>query len=312
MDVQTASTTTDTPAPSAAPVETAPPSPAPDAATGPAPKAEDSAIRDHQGKFRHRAESQKATAADVPRIQKLTANWRQAEERAAQLESRLAAIEKAQPKPPDPAELIFKAPAAESDAPQFTEPEPQLDDFADHSDPYGAWLRATAKYDRKREAWEAEHATSGSKREQQQHEAIQTIQARYSERLAHFIEKTPDFSAKLQSMGDREIPSLASATIQMADNGPELLYALLQQPLLLDELFLMTEGKPVSQTTVETTRRWLASKVQAAAPVATGSAALPRFTPAPRPPNPVRTSAVPTNDRPAVGSILEHAKQYRR
>lgn len=309
MDTQT--TTIDTPAPSAAPVETAAPPPNPETAAGPVPSGGDSTIRDHQGKFRHRAESQKASAADVPRIQTLTKNWRQAEERAAQLESRLAAIEKAQPKAPDPAEIVFKTPAV-SDAPQFSEPEPQLDDFADQGDPYGAWLRATAKYDRKREAWEAEHATSGQQREQQQVEAIQAIQARYSERLAHFIEKTPDFAAKLQTMGDRQIPSLASATIQMADNGPELLYALLQQPVLLDELFLMTEGKPVSQTTVETTRRWLASKVQAAAPVATGSAALPRFTPAPRPPSPVRSSAVTTTDTPKVGSILEHAKQYRR
>lgn len=277
----------------------------------------DGSIREHASKGRHRAESHRARGEDVPRIRELTKHWRTAEEKIAHLTRELESVKAVTaPKQADPRETVFKGPTPGEPA-TFDEPEPTIDDYADAPDPLAAWVKAMSRHDRKREAFEAKQAESTTTTAQAiegQKAALAEIQRVYGERLQSFISQTPDFVEKLQTYGDLRVPDLAGAAIQLDDNGPQLLYALLQQPVLMHELFLITEGKPVTQGTVETTRRWLAAKVQAATPQrVTGSAALPPHVPAPRPPTPVRTSAIKSSDRSSDGlSILEHAKAFRR
>lgn len=314
---------------SAPPVETPAPAPSPDPTSAPEPVAAsdepaEGSIRDHKGRFsRHRAESQRATREDVPRIKELTAKWREAEKREKALIERISKIEQSQPKPqpaPTPADVILRAPQPSAPKP-FDEPRPTLEQFANEPDPYAAHLKADWKWEQRKEAHEAQQAQAqqfGQADEQQQQAALAAIGHAYNQRLQAFVQTSaPDFQHLINTVGrDRQLPALAFRTIQLAENGPALLYTMLKSPVLLDEVHLLTDGKPVTPETVAMTQRWLAARVAAVAPPpgATGSApAVSSYTPAPKPPSGVRTSAMKASETPLPeGSVMAHAKQYWR
>lgn len=243
--------------------------------------------RDGKGRFRHRAKSQQARSEDVPRIQELTRKLREAE---AERDSLKAATV-------TPAS-VAKPAAPVREPVTFTDAEPKLEDFNAEPDPYTAWTRALARYDRRKEQFEADDARMKTERESAEHTARESWNTQlkaHEDRVTAFTKSHPEFIAKIQAVTTPVTPLLYAAIIRHED-GPKLMLGLADHPDWQDEFFLLTEQKPVTDHFVAITQRRLLARVQA---VTTGSAAPgTSVTPAPRPPNPVRTGPISTGDTP--------------
>lgn len=267
---------------------------------------------------RHRAKSQQATAADVPRINELTRKLREAEAELARYRS---APRVEPPSPPSVKPPAPPAPVATAAAPPagegFTDPEPKLEDFSDKDDPYLHYNRAWAKWDRKKDAFEEQQAAQAKATEaaasREAAEAHAALEAAHRTRLTAFRERYPDFDEKLTaaSKEDANLPPVLYQAILRDDNGPEILYHLLTHPVELDDMRLRALALPPTLESVALLRRRLRPYAQLAAP--TGSAAsVPSPVLAPRPPNPVRTGPMHTDTEPSgeQGSIAAHAKAF--
>ncbi len=285
--------------------------------------------RDSRGKFRHRAQSQQAGPEDVAAIGELTKRLRTAEQAAgiekkpgesnrvyelrmrAELAEQLAERKKPQPVAPPPAMPQRRAVQPS----QFNEPEPRFEQFAQASDPYLAHARALAAYDRKKENFDASQTFQQqiSVAEQKQHDEkfntwLKERQTEHDTRLGQFIASTPDAKQVMESAANLSLTPVMYASIELHGDGPRFMYTLAKSPDLADELFLLTEGKPVgdplTNPLVAIVQRRLLQRVQAAN---TGSAVAPRqSTVAPRPPNPVRTAPqTPSEKLPSDDDSLE-------
>lgn len=95
----------------------------------------------------------------------------------------------AAPAAPPPARAA--APAAGDPA----DPEPQLDDFADQPDPYGAHTRALARWEARQEFRTQQAARADVDRTQQRNTAIAASQERFDTALPAVRERYPDFDA---------------------------------------------------------------------------------------------------------------------
>jgi hypothetical protein len=199
----------------------------------------------------------------------------------------------------------------------FTEPEPKIDDFANEPDAYLALSRAWAKWDRRKETFEAEQEAAkqfNATAEQQAKAAKEAYQTEllqgYASRVAAFTKTHPDFQTVI-AKADRPITPLLERALLTADNGPQLVYTLATQPQLHDEAFLLTDGKPVTEQAVASTQRWLSKlSVPVVTTGATAGAAKPISTP--RPPTPVRTGPIASgDDLPGdESSLAEHEKAF--
>lgn len=282
--------------------------------------------RDEAGRFqKHRAASQKATADDVAEINALTKELRTKEAellkvkpdakagspRLLALKRQIRAIEA------DLADLQPKAsnetPATRPQTPvvaaagEFTEPEPTFEQFSAEADPYAAYMRALARYDRKKEAFDAAQSEAQTQRETNRREAVE----KWNQRVTAFAAQTPDFHAVTREFFDRELPNVLNAAIGLDDNGPQYVYYLAQHPDLADELFLQTATLPMTDASVAVVQRRLKQHAKAAT---TGSAAVqtPSYSP-PRPPNPVRTGPIRTTGDDLPGdesSLAEHERAF--
>lgn len=269
--------------------------------------------RDEKGQFkprRHRAKSQQASAGDVPRINELTRKLREAEAelqryRAPQTTTTPQAAPSA---PPQPARFSF----------------PSYDTFVERN-PNASWDEWNLAQMEAFSDWRDEQR--GQKQRQQAAQTQeQTVEALRAERdaewgrsMASFAEQRPDFGAKIQDtmerMGNAEMPpALREAVFGDLARGPEMLYSLVSNPSLLDEMHLLTDGKPVSDALVAVLRRRLQSQsVQRQSAAVTGSAtAFTQPIIAPRPPNPVRTGPMKTGDEPPDdgSSLADHERAY--
>lgn len=120
--------------------------------------------------------------------------------------------------------------------PTDPDPEPTLDQFADQADPYAAWMRATAKWDARREFKEQAklHAEAAQvqQRQYQQHQKQQQERQRigqWAQRMEQAFTANPEMRAQVEDMPvlprpmmdvilDSEIPS---QIIQHLVNHPE-------------------------------------------------------------------------------------------
>ena len=279
---------------------------------------------------RHRAQSQKAAPEDVHEIAALTKTLREKEaelvkakpeagggsSRVLNLRRQIRGLEAElsdlTPKAA-PVSQPATAPVPASETPSaFTEPEPVLDQFLDQPDPYAAWTRAAAKWDRRKEAFDSQQLQAQTQVSQHQQAEI----AAHGTRMSVFAQATPDFPAKfhamMQEVGGR-VPDVLGAAVIRDDNGPKLLYALASDPVFRDEMVLLSEGKPLNDTTVALLQRRLRAQVSKQSAASTGSALLNVPTP-PKPPNPVRTGAIraepelPGDDAP----LSEHERAFSR
>ncbi len=279
--------------------------------------------RDQQGRFqpRHRAESQQATPEDVTEIKALTKTLREKEAELAKLNpdsvagsKRLLNL-KRQIKALDADLESYKPKAAETKAepakpvPVFDAKEPTLEQFADQPDPYLAFTRALAKYDRQKEAFDSRKTDAD--------ESVKAARAgkiaAYQARTQTFAQAHPDFDAVTKAMIASNLPELLVAAIIESDKGPEYVYHLAQHQDILDDLMLVTDGKPVTDASVAIVQRRLAQRGTQDAQ--TGSSAPPpaAFIP-PRPPNPVRTGPIRTGeDVPGDdASLAEHERAFNK
>lgn len=300
-------------APVAAPVPAVEPTPAPvvepphhlpGTAPEPAPVDNDAPLDDvvdddsHHARGRgSRAKSKQAAA----RINKLAGE-------NFLLNQRLQALE-AKQKPSTAAEPVYSLPAAPRPLP--SDPEPTIEQFADKDDPYGAWQRALAKWDRQQERLQT---ITGQQQQQFQQTAQHAdaywtgVRSTHQERLQAAVKANPTAAATLQSV-QVQPPPVLDLSIMLDNQSADVALFLATHPTILDEFVLMTAAQPVTEQTVAITRRLLRQRMSAGT---TGSVAPSPLPNAPRPPNPVRTGATRVAD-PVPGdgaSIADHAKYF--
>ncbi len=271
--------------------------------------------RDDAGRFarepRHRAQSQRATSEDVPRIKELTKKWRTEETERKALAEKYAALEKEvqtlkapKPVPPPTAPKPFEA------------KEPTFEQFQNDPDPLLALTRETARYQvEKSAADKAQEQYRAAQTEAEQHAlaakqaAFDRSMATYHERLTTFVKAKPDFETVIKNAAPGMTPLLQEALLR-DERGPEFVYTLAQRPELLAEALLVSDGRASTDDTVAHMQRFLSARM----PVATsGSTASPHrpYVPPAAPPNPERTGPIKTNEPPGEGSsIAEHSRYY--
>jgi len=289
---------------------------------------------------RARAKSQQAKPTDYDEIAAYTKRLREAEtelglslerrqgestrvynlRRQAEIAEALREAKKA-PAAPTPApavpNLAQNAPRTALEA--FSEVEPKQEDFALEDNPFAAWSRAVASYDRRKERFEERQAEAKAAAEVAEKEFAarqETLARAHGERVTKFIESKPDFWQVVEKVNDLgEIPPLLVQAIVRDDKGPELMYYLAHHPDELSEMILITDGKPVTDQAVALLRRRLTARdINVASNGATG--ALPLASPTrviPRPPTPVRTGSIKTDtsDLPTDESDLtSHEKAF--
>ncbi len=313
----------DPPVPPLPPGPPPPPPPPPNGAAAEPAADEDAAepepeTRDERGRFRgrHRARSQQAGPDDVPRIATLTKQVRALEQQLAQQRTPAA-----KPQTPPPAAPPPVAPVGSG----FTEAEPTLEQFASSDDPYRDYMRALARYDRKKESFDADQTRTKDAREQagkqhaqQLHVWFQERDKEHASRLNAYIAANPTAKDAMVALANEPITPVLYAAMQLHEQGPAMMHALASHPDVLDELFLLTDGKPVGDPYrnpyVAKTQRRLLAVVQAAPSNGhTGSVAQSQITErAPRPFNPVRTAPhAPSRERPSDDDSLEaHEAHY--
>jgi hypothetical protein len=134
-----------------------------------------------------------------------------------------------------------------------------LEDFAAQNDPYAAWMRASARWEVKKERHEENQRIQGEHVQRQ----VQEWSNAFNGRLQTFRQEHPDLDTLVQSAPNLENPLLMAA-IQLDDDGPSLLYNLLQQHDKLLELHFLTEGKPVTEFAVKTVQSLLKARASGA------------------------------------------------
>ena len=231
------------------------------------------ATRDEKGRYRKAAE--RAGPKDVGRINALTRKLRTAEEELQRVRAQV-------PQTPPPA------------PPPQMAAEPTIEQFADRDDPYGAWQRALATWDRTRERVDEQTYQYQQRMQQhqyQQQQAQGAISAAHQQRILAAAAADPTVSARLSQVTEYIPQSLDEAIMLDNDSANVALFLADHQPVL-DELTLLAAMQPYSSAVVGKIQRVLRQRMNAAG---SGSAsASPLFVPAPRPPNPLLTALINT------------------
>lgn len=287
--------------------------------------------RDEAGKFqkesRHKAASQQATPDDVPRINKLTARAKTAEEALAAANAELARLraERAPQAQITRAEANVEAKQEQVSPSTFKEPEPDENDPKFAGD-YGKYLRAAA-------AWEGRKAYHEAREGERQQQELTAKQNQAREALKTFADRNdaarqryPDFDqvafeapAPWLKPDGTAIPNgqTLDAWIMEHETGPDVLYyfqldknrpeldSLLAKPVLkqVEHLALLSQRLlPTSSTPAGVTRAAAATKQSIVLP--------------PKPPTLVRTEAQRTTGGPpptdGTLGVLGHAKAFHR
>lgn len=202
-----------------------------------------------------RSKAQNADAEDVPRIQQLTYRLREMERKAEEAIQRAAELEARLPKPEPPKAQIPDG---------FTQPEPQLTNFAQYED----WMKEWNRWDRARENFATQQATEQATREKQTASDWEKVNTEYRQRAVEFAKSTPDFDDVMAAAAEQQLPTtpLLDFALRMAENGPQLAYALAKRPDLVYELNLLTADKPVTQSSVASLQRLLVARTSGAPP----------------------------------------------
>lgn len=256
---------------------------------------------------RHRSGKNLAGPDDVPRIRELTAKNKA-------LEERLAAIEQERTKPaatPEPSRYV---PPQTTTADSFTDPEPELDKYLAEGKTYEQYIRDLGKYDRKKEAWDAQQQTRSTQTQaemQAYQRGVQTRAANYGTQLGEYLKAHPDHVEAFRNMPNVSNP-LIMETVWSLDDAPAAVYSLLTTPGLFQEFHFLTDGKPLSADNVAFAAKWLQSRVQAGSTGAAVRESAP-IPPAPRPPTPVRTRPMPPTAGPPNdgSSLMDHQRYYK-
>ncbi len=202
---------------------------------------------------------------------------------------------------------------------EFTEKEPTIEQFKDEADPATAYFRALSRYENKLADHEAkvEAAKTASTEIEGKIKAYWHHQAtQHAARLDAAIKVTPDLRAKLEAIGDKPLSPILFGAIQIHPESVKLMTALADHPDLHDELFLLTDGKPINDPTrnplVGIVQRRLLAKAQTVQ--SPERSPKPEWKPPAPPPTPVRTQpiAIAKPEQDSGDSIMAHARKYHR
>lgn len=309
------------------PAEAAPEAPEPAQAQMADPRQAD---RDEQGRFqktpRHRAKSQQASPADVPRIQELTAKLRAAEAERDALKARPSVPAAPQPQPTQAQpEARHEPPAAQPWQPPPTRPKPTEDEVGTKYAQYSDFTEDLTD-------WKIEQRDAARDIRQAQEKQQQTYRDwghAYQAKRAELVAKVPEYEAAIATANQATqaagivVPQVMLDAILSSERGPEVEYWLAtHQP---DYHELIRDAWAVNQfSSVGMVRRVLESRLPAVASSqrisreaagATGAAPTLTVVPAPRPPTPVRTGPLKSSDEPPdddEGLEAHEAHYYRK
>ena len=296
------------PAPVDAPVE--PPHTLPGTALESAPVDDDAPLDDVVDEDSHRPSHRGSRAKSkmaAARINRLTAERNELRQRLEAVEKAQKASPQAQPKPP-----VYQVPAVPTEA--FKEPEPKLDDFANEEDPYGAWILEKAEWRARKRDHEAvrshqeSHVQALSK---QQEEYWQGVTLTHKGKLMAAVQAKPELLQVLQQADSAvQLPTILDRAIMLDDDSVSVAVFLASHQDALDDLVSRAVALPPTEQSVALLRRLVRQRMSAGT---TGSVPPAKSTPAPRPPNPVRTGTIRTgNEPPPEGSsIADHAKYWQ-
>ncbi len=221
-----------------------------------------------------------------------------------------------------PAKVETREPAIPRVEPvgDFAEQEPTLEQFKDEADPATAYFKALARYEYRKDQHEAKKAEATTAEQavvEHQRKWWADRGTEHTTRLAAFVKDNPTAMAKLEAIGDKPLSPILFGAIQIHPESHKLMMALADNPDLHDELFLLTEGKPIGDPTrnplVGIVQRRLATKAQ----TVQGQERSPKseWKPPAPPPTPVRTQptaiAQPA-EKDGGDSIMAHARKYYR
>lgn len=257
-----------------------------------------------EGRVRHRAKSQQASAEDVPRIKELTAKQRAAEERAAAAEAELARYRQGGQQASAPRQE--QAPQQNQPAqPAHGDPEPQ-DTDEKYATNYTLYLNDHAR-------WAARDEYRQIEQQRQAQQAQQQIASTWSGRAKTIREKYADFDqVALMQPVPWQPGSVVDQFIIHDDAGPEILYYLQSNPAERDSLGQMTVLQASKHLSL-LSQRLLSSSPASAGTNGAATRANMIVLP-PKPSTPLRTEAqrgTPA-DPPTDGSlsIAEHSKHF--
>jgi hypothetical protein len=282
-------------------------------------------VEPKEDKGRHRAQSQKATPADVPRINSLTKQLRAAQAELERLKASTAAApapaQAEQPRQATPAPRqaapvaeLLKSPDVSKDALSESEFFERYPDEA-----YGTYQRYLSRYavveyaESQREA-----ATKAQRGHVEQHVTDITAERnkQFGEDVSAYVATKPDFAQRLQDAGPLVNAPLPPLLLEaLVASGPEMYYHLVCNPALLADMHFLSDGKPATDANVAILQRRLTSELTRTQAATTGSVAAPQTrTSAPRPPNPVRTGSLNTGDElpdDKSDSLDAHMRAYK-
>lgn len=259
--------------------------------------------RDDAGKFvkpeKHRAKSQEVPAKEVRagRIDELTKKWREAEAERDAIRAERDALKWGRPTTslPAPTEATKSAEAAK---PAVATAKPKIDDFNE----YGDYVEALAD-------WKIAEARRQDRETAQKEAETARISNSWRERVDAAKAKHADFEA-VALQAPTQIPqgSLIDAWILEDTSGADVLYTLQKDPAELRRILALPLFEQVKALSLIAQR--LSDTPEPA--VKTGAAARPAVRVAPRPPTPVRTSAVSAPDEPPdpETSSLDQFERY--
>lgn len=279
-----------------------------------APEAKAARERDEKtGQFvkpKHRAKSQEATPADVPRINELTRRLREAEARAEAAERRAT-----------------ERPSERREEPRREEQKPTAAAKPTLFPPFEVWSEHTGstdwyEYDHASKEWFYQQRRAEERAKDAADAEAATIRTHldaYKTKMAGFVESHPDFDEVIDA-APKVSAVIARAVLEI---GPEAAYFLATHAEERDALDAETASvdpkNPAFAATVAATRRYLQTLVASEqrpsssrpAAVATGAALALVSPTAPKPPTPVRTGALRRDDAPNDDESLDdHERRY--
>ena len=262
----------------------------------------DDVVDDDGHQPRHRGSRAKSKMA-AARINRLTGENKQLQERLAALEAKQQAPRREEP-------VVRQVPPAPKV--EFSEPVPKIEDFGHEEDPYGAWLEAKIEHKQRKAQAEREGQQAQGQHQRQFEDTqryYQQVESTHKQRLMEAAKNPANLKA-LQSVTVAP-PPLLDWAIMLDNQSADVALFLATNPAVLDEFVLYTEAKPVNEQTVAITRRLLRQRMSAGT---TGSVAPSKALPTtPKPPNPVRSAgSIRTGAEPPPEgvSIADHAKFY--
>lgn len=279
------------------------------AGTDDAPSSEaqaDSDARDEKGRFRHRARSQRASAADVPRINELTAKLRATEAERDALKAGRSSTPPASVLPPHVQQA--QTPPAPVTTQAFSTPAPAFKDFLAKLAPHETYDDAVQRHAEAVADWRWQRGQHDQAQQATQKEFYNTFKARTDDAAKAY----PDFQAVALDAESKIPPgSFIDSWVWEHPTGAHVLYHLQKNQDEIARIHALPPFEQLSELSLLGQRLSQPRTVAAT----TGSAPAPvAVTPAPRPPNPVRTGPVKAADEPPGdnASMAEHERFYHK